>query len=158
MRMRPVYGVNWRSRRGHWVARALRGMDPRRPAAEQSATTRPMVGAGMGERRRLAGFRSARRAHFPMPWQVMWTLVLAAMLLAGAARGWAQQAAGATLTGTVTDISGAVIPGATVMARSAQRGPAVTATTDAEGAFALANLVAFQRDRLHALVERVGGQ
>ena len=52
--------------------------------------------------------------------------------------GLAQEAA--TLSGTVADISGAVIPGATISARSVMTGSETKVATDSEGGFRFAPL------------------
>jgi hypothetical protein len=67
-------------------------------------------------------------------------LLLAAICLAGLCRGQAQQTT--AVSGTVADVSGAVIPGATVAAQQAGRGAAgeLKATADGAGAFRFAAL------------------
>jgi Carboxypeptidase regulatory-like domain len=67
---------------------------------------------------------------------VVWLLALAVIAM-GCSRGFAQQAT--ELSGTVTDVSGAVIPGAAVVARAAC-GTAVSAVADGEGTFRFAAL------------------
>jgi hypothetical protein len=139
----PVHGVNWRSRRSYLTARALRGTESgvSGAARRELESARPALGAGTVDRRRLAGFRSARGAHFATPWRAMWMLVLVAVLLcAGGMQVHGQQPA--TLQGTVTDVSGAVIPQAKVVVRSASGGAAVTAATDDDGNFQLTGLAA----------------
>jgi hypothetical protein len=66
-------------------------------------------------------------------------LAVAALLVIGSAWGFAQQTA--SLSGTVTDISGAVIPGATVTAKPIQAGAAATSLSDGEGSFQFAGLL-----------------
>ena len=64
------------------------------------------------------------------------TLALAGMLLASAATGWAQQSIDyASVSGRVTDPSGAVVPGAAVAARHQQTNLVATAITDRDGRF-----------------------
>ena len=50
------------------------------------------------------------------------------------ARSWSQATSG-TLTGVVTDPSGAVVPGATVKITDTQHGNSVVTTTNAQGLF-----------------------
>lgn len=59
---------------------------------------------------------------------------LVAAVLAMASPGWAQQAAG-SITGTVTDPSGAGIPNAAVTARDVNRGTTWTTRTDSSGVY-----------------------
>src|ERR1700735_5582073 len=66
-------------------------------------------------------------------------LVVATLLLSNCASAFSQQPA--VQPGVVTDVSGAVIPGATITAKPAQGGIATTATTDGQGAFQLAGLI-----------------
>lgn len=68
------------------------------------------------------------------------TTLLPILLFAAASAVNGQQTA--ALAGTVTDISGAVIPGARITARPVQAGSAASATTDAAGAFQFAALPA----------------
>ncbi len=63
-----------------------------------------------------------------------WMVVGAGMLLALALPSWGQNI-NATLTGTVTDPTGAVIPGATVKIRNDSTGAMRTVQTDAHGAY-----------------------
>src|SRR5580700_8497452 len=118
MGSRGVYSVRWRSRRTHVAARPWDGQ----------------IAMGMS----VTGFRSARGAHFLAPWRMAWALLVAALLCCGTVRSFAQTVL--TLQGTVTDISGAVIPGATVTARPVAGGVAGSATTDGEGGFQIAGL------------------
>ncbi len=64
------------------------------------------------------------------------TLALAGMVLACAATGWAQQSIDyASVSGRVTDPSGAVVPGAAVAARHQQTNLVATTITDRDGRF-----------------------
>jgi hypothetical protein len=54
-------------------------------------------------------------------------------------RGWAQEVT-ASITGTVTDPSGAALPGATVTATSQERGIAYTAETNSSGLYRISQL------------------
>jgi hypothetical protein len=68
-------------------------------------------------------------------------LAAAVLLLCHAAGAFAQSSkVGATLSGTVTDSSGAVVPEANVVLRSASTSQTRTATADAEGIFVFAAL------------------
>ena len=53
--------------------------------------------------------------------------------------GWSQEVT-ASITGTVTDPSGAAVPGATVTATSVERGIAYTATSNGSGLYRIAQL------------------
>src|SRR6476619_3980857 len=73
------------------------------------------------------------------------TLLLALSLMVGLAptTGWAQASANASITGTVSDESGGVLPGVTVTATSpALQLPQVSAVTDATGDYQLRGLPA----------------
>lgn len=70
---------------------------------------------------------------------VAWGLFLA-LLAVGCARGYAQQAA--VLSGTVTDVSGAVIPGANVVVKAAAGAGETRAISDGEGSFRFATMAA----------------
>jgi len=73
------------------------------------------------------------------------TLLLALSLMVGLAPTtvWAQASANASITGTVSDESGGVLPGVTVTATSpALQLPQVSAVTDATGAYVLRDLPA----------------
>src|SRR5436190_8358083 len=59
------------------------------------------------------------------------------LLLGGGARPTAQQQTG-TLTGTIVDDSGAVVPGVSVAATEAATGVVRSAVSDAQGAFRMA--------------------
>jgi outer membrane receptor protein involved in Fe transport len=71
--------------------------------------------------------------HFVVRAVVMF-LALVATLFIISSNGWAQATSG-TLTGEVTDPSGAVIPNATVTISDVQRGSSVTTTSNAQGLF-----------------------
>lgn len=71
--------------------------------------------------------------HAGWSWLLGLCLVLAAWPCSG-------QVVNATLTGTVTDSSGAVIPGATVTATNAATGVATKATSNAQGSYTLPSL------------------
>jgi hypothetical protein len=64
-------------------------------------------------------------------------LILVGLLAAFSPSLMAQTAGTGALTGTVTDSSGAVVPGATVTATSADTGQARTATTGADGVYTI---------------------
>ena len=68
-------------------------------------------------------------------------LTLLSCLLMGClvAPAWAQQVT-ASITGKVTDPTGAAIPGAKATAISVERGSQYTATTNSEGFYVLSNL------------------
>jgi len=68
-------------------------------------------------------------------------LILTGLLMTWNLSLQAQTAGSGALTGTVTDTSGAVVPGATVTATSADTGQARTATTGADGAYTIGLLV-----------------
>ncbi len=63
---------------------------------------------------------------------------LLALMLNGAARG---QSAFATITGNVTDPTGAAVAGATIEARNVNTGYVYTANSNEEGVYTLANLL-----------------
>ncbi len=65
-------------------------------------------------------------------------LVAAALCAPGIA--WAQGATSQTLSGTVVDVSGAVIPGADVVAKHAGTGTETNAVTNSDGAFSMPSL------------------
>jgi hypothetical protein len=70
------------------------------------------------------------------------SLILAFIVLSLSAVALAQELA-ATLTGTVTDPSGAVVPGATVVVHSDETGTDVrSVTTSSRGSFNITNLPA----------------
>src|SRR6266568_7189348 len=62
-----------------------------------------------------------------------------ALLLCGASSAFAQEVT-ASITGTVTDPSGAAVPGATVTAKSVERGLLYTAVTNDSGLYRVAQL------------------
>lgn len=68
------------------------------------------------------------------------TIVLAAVVLLALAAPGAAQSTFATLTGTITDPSAAVLPGVTVMVTRLATGAEQATVTDAQGRFQLANL------------------
>ena len=75
---------------------------------------------------------------FPsLPFSLLWILVIGALLASLAAH--AQQTLG-SLNGTVTDISGAAMPGANVKARAVATNLVVNATTNSEGSFSIPDL------------------
>src|SRR5438445_13322360 len=65
-------------------------------------------------------------------------VLLGIVLFAGQLRA---QVAGATLSGTVNDPSGAVVPNAQVSARNTATGVARVATTDSAGFYSIPNLL-----------------
>ena len=69
------------------------------------------------------------------PQVVLYLLLCFAVLFAGAAPVWAQSATTGSLTGTVTDPSGAVISGATIAVDSKSTGQERTSVTDASGVY-----------------------
>ena len=68
------------------------------------------------------------------------SLVAGLLIVAASASAALAQSTFATLTGTVTDASGALLPGATVTATLVSTGTERTALTDPAGSFQLANL------------------
>src|ERR1044071_7116327 len=68
----------------------------------------------------------------------MWGVLVGAVLLLAATNAWAQ--ATAQINGTVSDSSGAVLPGVTVVAIQTDTGFRRETVTDQEGAYALLNL------------------
>jgi hypothetical protein len=68
---------------------------------------------------------------------VGWLAILAAVAIIAAPRVYAQGGATSTLSGVVSDTSGAVIPGADVSVRSDTTGTVFTAVTDASGVFTI---------------------
>src|SRR5579864_6687670 len=71
---------------------------------------------------------------------VLSVVVITCLMSLFAVQGYAQ-AVGATLSGTVTDPSGAVIPNAQVSVTNAATAVATRATTDAAGFYTLPNLL-----------------
>ncbi|HTV16573.1 MAG TPA: carboxypeptidase regulatory-like domain-containing protein [Acidobacteriaceae bacterium] len=123
-----IFRMGWRARRHHVAERALTFRTgvrailpaPRRSAEVPATTGEPAVAA--------IGGRMPRPSH----------ILAGILLLALGALAYGQQSVG--LTGSVTDITGAVIPGATVSARPAAGGSPVVATTDGAGEFQLTGL------------------
>ena len=68
------------------------------------------------------------------PWRCAALVLAATLLWFTAPSAWSQATSG-TLTGQVTDPTGAVIPNATVTINDTQHGSSVTTTTNAEGLF-----------------------
>src|SRR5262245_46640020 len=68
----------------------------------------------------------------------IWGVLVGTVLLLAATNAWAQ--ATAQINGTVSDTSGAVLPGVTVVAIQSDTGFRRETVTDAEGAYALLNL------------------
>lgn len=68
------------------------------------------------------------------PWRCAALVVTAALLSFAAPTAWSQATSG-TLTGQVTDPTGAVIPNATVKITDTQHNSSVTTNTNAEGLF-----------------------
>jgi hypothetical protein len=64
-------------------------------------------------------------------------LATAMMSLVVSAAAWAQGGTASSIIGTVTDASGAVIPGASVVVKSAATGAEYTATTNEQGGFTI---------------------
>ncbi|MGH9518047.1 MAG: carboxypeptidase-like regulatory domain-containing protein, partial [Terriglobales bacterium] len=62
------------------------------------------------------------------------------VLVALVPRNAAAQATGATVSGTITDPSGASVPGATITATNTGTGVTRTASTDAKGFYNIVNL------------------
>jgi Carboxypeptidase regulatory-like domain len=76
-----------------------------------------------------------------IPRRLIATAFLAvAVLVLGAAAAFAQGGVTSTLSGTVTDTSGAVVPGASVVVKRADTAVASEAVTNAEGQFTIAQL------------------
>src|SRR5262245_8954022 len=71
--------------------------------------------------------------------QVRRVLIVSLILIAGITPLWAQSERG-TITGTVTDPSGAVIAGAAVTATSTSTGVSTKAVTTSSGNFTIPNL------------------
>mgnify|MGYP002626595996 CR=1 FL=1 len=69
-------------------------------------------------------------------------LLLLAVLFAGSLTPAYSQEVSAGITGTISDASGAVIPGAKVTARELNRGTVYTSTTNAEGIYAFPRIPA----------------
>jgi hypothetical protein len=137
MRSGEVFGIGWMSRRHSAIQRAfclstdvsVILLAPRRSRGSSDAIAAPAA-----ERATPAeGLADTRKA----PILGLWLAAFALFLLSGAL-SFAQ--AVASLSGTVTDISGAVIPGAAVSATPVAGGSAVVATVDGEGEFQLARL------------------
>src|SRR5687768_4189006 len=66
--------------------------------------------------------------------------VLALLLCAHAAPAFAQGSSTSTITGTVVDASGGVLPGATITAKHLGTAVVTTSVSNAQGAFTLASL------------------
>ena len=66
--------------------------------------------------------------------------VLALIAFVGVPPVYAQGGATATLSGTVTDSSGAVLPGVTISAKHLATGVVTTSITNSQGAFTIAGL------------------
>jgi len=64
-------------------------------------------------------------------------LATAMMSLVVGTAAWAQGGTASSIIGTVTDASGAVIPGASVVVKSAATGAEYTATTNEQGGFTI---------------------
>jgi hypothetical protein len=79
---------------------------------------------------------SAQRFHFPV---LPLLLVIAVAVLCVSPLASAQQTLG-SMNGTVTDVSGAVVPGASVTARSVGTNLEVSATSRNDGSFSIADL------------------
>src|SRR3984893_12991625 len=77
--------------------------------------------------------------NFSCAWRngIVLLILIIGLLVAWNPSLMAQTAGTGALTGTVTDSSGAVVPGATVTATSADTGQARTATTGADGAYTI---------------------
>jgi hypothetical protein len=71
---------------------------------------------------------------------ICWVLLSAALVLTCGAQGVIAQEVTATVTGTVTDSSGAAIAGATVTAKSEERGQSYSAVTNDSGIYRIAQL------------------
>src|SRR5579872_2613855 len=70
---------------------------------------------------------------------ILLTLMSCLLIICLVAPGWAQQVT-ASITGKVTDPTGAAVPGAKATATSVERGTQYTATTNSEGFYNLSNL------------------
>jgi hypothetical protein len=70
-----------------------------------------------------------------------WAALLALVLLVSSAPAFAQGSASSSITGTVADPTGGVIPGATVVVAT-ESGTSFTTVTNAEGAFSFASMTA----------------
>ena len=69
-----------------------------------------------------------------------WIVLLTAAFCTPGAFAWAQGASSQTLSGTVVDSSGAVIPGADVVAKHIETGVVTNAVTNAEGVFSMPSM------------------
>lgn len=68
------------------------------------------------------------------------SIVLAWLLCAGGSIAYAQGSTTSTITGTVVDSSGGVLPGATVTAKHLATGTVSTTTANSQGAFTIASV------------------
>lgn len=69
-----------------------------------------------------------------------YAMTLALLLVFSVAASWAQSIVSGDITGTVTDPSGAIIPGASVTIKNSDTGASQTGTTNASGAYRFALL------------------
>jgi hypothetical protein len=82
---------------------------------------------------------TSREAGWNLGWQPVF-LVWVALLLCMACSPCKAQIVAATLSGTVTDVSGAVVPGATVIVTSVDKGTTVRTTTNSSGVYTFSAL------------------
>src|SRR5579885_3317431 len=68
------------------------------------------------------------------------TILVSLLLLAGRADRLYGQAATASITGTITDTSGAAVPGANISAKNNGTGIVTTTTSDNQGRYSLPDL------------------
>src|SRR5689334_10356705 len=74
------------------------------------------------------------------PWVIPSVLIALVWLMIVPLSAQAQSATATSITGTVVDPSGAIVPNATVAVRNPVSGYSRTAVTDASGKFAIANV------------------
>ena len=90
--------------------------------------------------RTAAGGNRLPRICAPRPGRHLAPLVLAALLTAVATTASAQFALRSKIAGTITDSTGAALPGATVTLTETSRNQVLVATTDASGAYTFTNI------------------
>ncbi|HSP92372.1 MAG TPA: carboxypeptidase-like regulatory domain-containing protein, partial [Vicinamibacterales bacterium] len=71
----------------------------------------------------------------PIPWLSRIILFLVLAMAVGAAPAFAQGGSTSTISGTVTDTSGAVVPGADIVVKSNTTGTTYNAVSGSDGAF-----------------------
>src|SRR5688572_18425455 len=72
--------------------------------------------------------------------RLRWCGAFTLLIVLSAASAFAQGASTSTISGTVVDASGAVLPGATIAAKHLGSGVVTTGVTNTQGAFTLASL------------------